>query len=110
MQPVSPLERIRRKLALAVGENAAFDGWTEKAVESAADQLGIERAQARLAMPKNPAGMVDLYIQAVDRELEGWATLERIAGMKIRERIRAMVWHRLETMGPAREAVRYTRL
>ena len=26
--------------------------------------------------------------------------------MKIRERIRALVWHRLEIMGPAREAVR----
>ena len=26
--------------------------------------------------------------------------------MKIREQIRALVWHRLEIMGPAREAVR----
>ena len=32
----SPLERMRRELALAVGENAVFDGWTAKAVESAA--------------------------------------------------------------------------
>ena len=43
----TPLESLRLKLALAVGENAAFDGWTQKAVESAATQLGIDLAQAR---------------------------------------------------------------
>jgi hypothetical protein len=45
----SPLRQIRDRLALAVGENAVFDGWTVKAVESAAAQLGIDPAQARLA-------------------------------------------------------------
>ncbi|GAA4710385.1 COQ9 family protein [Sphingomonas lutea] len=106
MEPLSPLEQLRRKVALAVGENAVFDGWTEKAVDAAADQLGIDRAQARLAMPKGQAAMVDLYIQAVDRALEAAFTPERLAGMKIRDKIRSMVWHRLEVMGPAREAVR----
>jgi ubiquinone biosynthesis protein COQ9 len=33
-------------------------------------------------------------------------TPERIQAMKVRERIRALVWHRLELMAPAREAVR----
>jgi ubiquinone biosynthesis protein COQ9 len=31
---------------------------------------------------------------------------ERIAAMKVRDRIRALIWHRLEVMAPAREAVR----
>ena len=102
----SPLEQLRRRLALAVGENAVFDGWTRKAVDAAADQLGIDRAQARLAMPKTQAGMIDLYIQEVDRALEAHFTPERLSGMKIREKIRSLVWRRLEIMGPAREAVR----
>ena len=62
--------------------------------------------QARLAMPKAQAAMVDVYIQAVDRALEEHFTPERLAGMKIREKIRALVWQRLEIMVPAREAVR----
>ena len=66
----SPLERIRRELALAVGENAVFDGWTAKAVGSAAGQLGLDPVQARLAMPKTQAGMIDVYIEEVDRGLE----------------------------------------
>ena len=106
MADPSPLEQLRRKLALAIGENAVFDGWTRTAVDSAAQQLGIDPVQARLAMPKNQAGMIDLYIQEVDRGLEAWFTPERLAKLKIREKIRALVWRRLEIMGPAREAVR----
>lgn len=106
MDSVSPLERLRRQIALAVGENAVFDGWTPKAVDSAAGQLGIDAVQARLAMPKTQAGMIDCYIQEVDRALEASFTPKELAAMKIREKIRALVWKRLEIMGPAREAVR----
>jgi ubiquinone biosynthesis protein COQ9 len=97
---------LRRRLALAVGENAVFDGWTKQAVDSAAGQLGIDPVQARLAMPKGQAAMIDLYIQEVDRALEAWFTPKRMAKMKIREKIRGLIWQRLEIMGPAREAVR----
>ena len=106
MDGPSPLEQLRRRLALAVGENAVFDGWTAKAVDSAAGQLGIDPAQARLTMPKSQAGMIDLYIQEVDRELAAWFTPKRLEKLKIREKIRSLVWRRLEIMGPAREAVR----
>jgi ubiquinone biosynthesis protein COQ9 len=106
MDGPSPLDQLRRQLALAVGENAVFDGWTRSAVDSAAGQLGIDPVEARLAMPKTQTGVIDIYIQEVDRALEASFTPERLAGMKIREKIRSLVWHRLEIMGPAREAVR----
>jgi ubiquinone biosynthesis protein COQ9 len=102
----TPLEQLRRRLALAVGEKAVFDGWTRAAVDTTADSQGIDRAQARLAMPKTQAGLVDEYIQAVDRALEEHFTPERLEGMKIRDKIRSLVWKRLEIMAPAREAVR----
>jgi len=106
MENPGPLEKLRRQLALAVGENAVFDGWSRAAVDSAAQQLGVDPVQARLAMPKTQAGMIDLYIQEVDRALEAWFTPERLAKMKIRDKIRSLVWKRLEIMGPGREAVR----
>ncbi|MBV9526937.1 COQ9 family protein [Sphingomonas sp.] len=106
MDDPSPLEQLRRRLALAVGENAVFDGWSQAAVDSAARQLGIDPLQARLAVPKGQAAMIDLYIQEVDRALDAWFTPERLAGLKIRDRIRALIWRRLEIMAPAREAVR----
>lgn len=106
MDSPTPLERLRRELALLVGENAVFDGWTRTAVDSAAKQLGIDAVQARLAMPKTQAGMIEVYISEVDRALEAYFTPKRLAGRKIRDRIRALIWRRLEVMGPGREAVR----
>jgi ubiquinone biosynthesis protein COQ9 len=102
----SPLERIRERIALAVGENAVFDGWTAKAVDSAAAQAGVDQAQARLAFPRTQPAMIDAYIQAVDREMVKRLTPAKLGKMKIREKIRSLVWARLEIMGPARESVR----
>jgi ubiquinone biosynthesis protein COQ9 len=102
----SPLAELRERLALTVGENAVFDGWSKSAVDSAAALLGIVPAQARLAMPRTQAGMVDAYIDAVDRELEKRWPPEKLATLKIRERIRTLVWTRIEIMADAREAVR----
>ena len=106
MDGPSPLEKLRDSLALSVGENAVFDGWTKAAVDSAAAQLGVDEAQARLAFPKEQAGMVDGYIAAVDREMEKRLPPKTLAAMKIRQKIRGLVWTRLQIMGPAREAVR----
>jgi ubiquinone biosynthesis protein COQ9 len=106
MDDPTPLEQLRRRLALPVGEHAIFDGWSRAAVDSAAVELGIDQAQARLAMPKTQAAMIDVYIRGVDRALEEHFTAERLAGMKIREKIRSLVWRRFEIMLPAREAVR----
>ncbi len=102
----TPLEKIRAQLALAVGENAVFDGWTVKAVDTAAAQLGIAPALARLAFPKSKIDMVDSYIAAVDAAMAAAFPPDKVAAMKVRDRIRALLWFRLETMAPAREAVR----
>ena len=102
----TPLEKIRARLALAVGENAVFDGWTAKAVDAAAVQTGIDPAQARLAFPKAKIDMIDAYIAAVDAAMATEFPPEKVAAMKIRDRIRSQLWCRLETMAPAREALR----
>ncbi|MCM8558131.1 COQ9 family protein [Sphingomicrobium sediminis] len=106
MAEETPLDATRRKLALAVAENAVFDGWSEAAVVAAADQHDIDHDVAKLAFPKDPAQMVAAWIEAVDAAMEAAFTREEMAGMKVRERIRALIWFRLELAGPAREAVR----
>ncbi len=106
MESPSPLEKLRRQLALAVGENAVFDGWSRAAVDSAAAQLGADPVQARLAMPKSQVGLIDVYNQEVDRALQAYFTPKRLEKMKVREKIRSLIWRRLEIMGPAREAIR----
>lgn len=106
MADITPLAEVRARLALVVGENAVFDGWTQKAVETSAGQLGIDSAVARLAFSQDQAGMVDAYLAGVDAAMEVHFTPELIGALKIRDRIRELVWFRLQTMGPAREAIR----
>lgn len=102
----TPLQALRDRLALAVGDNAVFDGWTATAVESAATQAGADPAQARLAFGRDPAAMVEAYAGAVDAALADRFPPDRMAAMKIRERITELLWERLQIMGPAREAIR----
>lgn len=106
MTDPTPLEAVRRQLALAVGEHAVFDGWSAQAVEAAAGQLGIDPALARLAFPKRQVGMIEVYIAAVDAAMAAHFTPDIVAALKVRDRIRELVWFRLQVMGPAREAVR----
>jgi len=102
----SPLAAVRRQLSLALGENAAFDGWTAAAVESSALGEGVDPDVARLALPRDAVGLIDLYGQGVDRELAARLPAEQLAAMKIRERIRSLLWERIRIQEPAREAIR----
>ena len=102
----TPLAAIRRQLAIAVGENAVFDGWSEAAVNSAAAALDIDPAVARLAFPKGEVGLVAAYVAAVDEALIAAFPPSAIAAMRVSQRIRALLLKRFEIMTPAREAVR----
>ena len=102
----TPLQQIRDRLALTVGENAVFDGWTTKAVEAAAAIHDVEPAKALLAFGKDPVAMVEAYVGAVDAAMADAFPPERIAALKIRDRITELLWFRFEAMLPAREAVR----
>ena len=102
----TPLLRIRRQLALAVGENAVFDGWSTAAVDSAALALGVNLDVARLAFPTAPAAMIAAYVEGVDAALEAEFPVEAMVAMRVSQRIRAILLKRFTLMGPAREAIR----
>ena len=100
------LDELRVALAPLLGRHAAFDGWSETALAAAAAELGIPAERARLAFSGGAAAMVDAWFDSVDVAMLEAFPDERIAGMKIRERIRALVLFRLETIHPHREALR----
>lgn len=102
----TPLTQFRRSLALSVGENAVFDGWTEAAIVSAAAGVGIDPAIAVLAYPKDKVGMIAAYAEGIDDALAAAFSPEVIADMRVSKRIRAILLKRLEIMNPAREAIR----
>lgn len=103
----SPLDQIRRKLALSVAENAVFDGWSKGAVEAAAAQHDVAVEQALLAFPDKPSEMVDVWIEAVDDQMaQAVAESSEFDALGVTKKIRWLIWKRLEIAAPAREAVR----
>jgi ubiquinone biosynthesis protein COQ9 len=100
------LDELRAALAPRLPAHAAFDGWTEAALARAADELGVPADRARIAFPKGAAQMIDAWFDAKDVAMLAVFPDERIAAMKIRERIRDLVLFRLEASVPHREALR----
>jgi ubiquinone biosynthesis protein COQ9 len=99
------LDELRAELAPRLGAHAAFDGWTERAIAMAAAEIGVPADRARVAF-KGAVDMIDAWFDALDKAMLAAFPPERIAEMKVHERIRALILFRLEALTPAREALR----
>lgn len=99
------LDEIRAALAPAIAANAGFDGWGDAARDLAADSQGVDRDVAALAFD-GPVAMIDAWFEAVDRATAAALPAERLAAMKIREKITALVEARLAVLAPNREGLR----
>jgi ubiquinone biosynthesis protein COQ9 len=100
------LDELRTALTPLLPQEAAFDGWTDAALVSAAHALGVPGDRARLAFPGGAIEMIDAWFAMIDLQMFAAVPPERIAAMKIRDRIRALVLARLEASAPYREALR----
>ena len=100
------LDELRPVLARALPRHAGFDGWGDKAVESAAAELGIDPAIARLVFEGNRVAMIDAWFASIDTDMLEQFLPEALASMKVRERITALVTARLDLANPHREALR----
>jgi len=100
------LDELRDALAPRLAAHAAFDGWGEKAIAMAAAELGVPADRARLTFPGGAAQMIDAWFDSIDKAMLAAFPPERIAALKIRERIRDLLLFRLEAAAPQREALR----
>ena len=105
--PADPtLDEVRAALAPIIARNAGFDGWSDAAVHAAADEAGVDDDVAKLAFKDNAIDMIDAWIDSIDMELAHRLPAEKLAAMKIRDRITALLSTRLEIMAPDRESLR----
>lgn len=99
------LDELRLALAPAIARSAVFDGWTDAALTEAAQGAGVKPAVARLAFPGGAVDMIAAWIESVDAAMRSEFADGRLTKMPIRERIRALVWFRLETVSGLEEAL-----
>jgi ubiquinone biosynthesis protein COQ9 len=100
------LDELREAIAPLLGSHAAFDGWNERALDMAAAELGVPGPRARLAFRGGAVDMIDAWFDWVDRSMLEAFPPERIAALKIRQRIRDLILFRLNLLRPHREALR----
>ncbi|MES2095321.1 MAG: COQ9 family protein [Pseudomonadota bacterium] len=104
--PADPtLDEIRAALAPLIAANAAFDGWKAAARDIAADALDVDRDVASLALP-DAVAMIDAWFGWIDAGMADALPAEKLATMKVREKIAALVEARLTLLAPHRESLR----
>ena len=110
MADIAPSEMTVDELGLALAPlipaHAVFDGWSDAALAMAAAELGAPAPRARLAFRGGAPDMIDAWFDAIDRASALHFPLEKVAAMKIRQRIRDLVLYRLEVANPHKEALR----
>ncbi len=101
------LDELRVALAPDIAASAIFDGWNQTALIAAAEMAGCDPDIAKLAFPgARPMDMIEAWIASVDQAMEAEWPAERLATLKIRERIRSLVAFRIEAVMNVDEAVR----
>ncbi|HWK36061.1 COQ9 family protein [Sphingomonas sp.] len=100
------LDEIRAALIGDVAGNAAFDGWTARAVAAAAAARGVDPDVAKLAWPGGAIEMIDAWFADIDRRMLAKLPPEVLATMKVRQRIAGLVEARLALLAGSREALR----
>ena len=100
------LDELRAALAERLPGEATFEGWNEKALDAAALAVGVPPERARLAFAGGAGQMIDAWFASIDRHMADTLPPEKLAEMRIRERITALVLARIDAMAPYREALR----
>jgi len=100
------LDELRAALAPRLPAHAGFDGWSDRALAMAGEELGVPADRARLAFRDGSVQMIDAWFDWIDKAMLETFPPERIAAMKIRDRIRELLLFRFAAIQPHREALR----
>ena len=104
--PDLTLPEIRALLAPVIAENAAFDGFGRAAIEEAACAANLDAELGLLAFPGGALEVIDAWFASIDTAMLARLTPKKLAKMKVRERIIALVEARLTLLAPRRESLR----
>jgi ubiquinone biosynthesis protein COQ9 len=96
----------RVALLEATLSHAAFDGWSQKALDAGAKDAGIPLDRALNAFPGGMAEMLAFYHEVEDRHMLEAMARANVSDMRVRERIAFAVKARLQRNMGHREAIK----
>ena len=99
-------EALRAHLTTQAAAHVDFDGWTWRALEAGARDLGLDGIEARRLFPGGPADLFRAFSDWADERMAEALEARGVEEMRLNERVRAAVLARFEALAPYREAVR----
>ena len=99
-------DTLKAAVLSAALPHAAFDGFTDKVLETAGKEAGVRGTELTRLFPEGPLALVAFYSAAVDREMEERLAAMDLPAMKIRARIAEAVKTRLAILKRHKEAAR----
>jgi ubiquinone biosynthesis protein COQ9 len=83
-----------------------FDGFTDKVLAKAGEEAGADKAALARLFPDGPLSLVEAFSTSADDAMEAALARKKLAGLKIRERIKTAVLARIAAISPHKEAAR----
>lgn len=99
-------ECVKREILQNVLKRAPFEGWTDAMLHNAAEECGGDDFMLYRSFPGKLSELIEYYAGSIDKEMAAAAEQEGISGLRIRDRIAALVMIRLSLYAPHKEAVR----
>ncbi len=101
-------ERVAQKDAIleAALVHAAFDGWSRRTLNQAAEDAGFDTATARRLFPQGGDSLLAWLGDWADRRMLEQLDHEALARMPVRQRIASLVRTRIEILDDHKEAMR----
>jgi ubiquinone biosynthesis protein COQ9 len=97
---------LKAAVLAAALKHAPFDGFTDKALESAGKEAGADKVALARLFPEGPLSLVAAFSESADDAMEAALAKQKLGTMKIRDRIKAAVWARIEPLRDHKEAAR----
>lgn len=101
-----PSSALRARWLEALLPQVPFDGWTEKAAQSAAETAGLDAGQQALAAPNGVRDLVEAFFEAAEQKTRETLAEADLQTLGVREKIAFGVRAWLSALAPHREAAR----
>ena len=99
-------ETLREKILAEALPHVAFDGWTDKSLQDAAERVGADDSELKAAFPRGATDALLFFASQADDRAEAVIAEADLAAMKVRERIKFAVRTRIEAVRAHKEAAR----
>jgi ubiquinone biosynthesis protein COQ9 len=96
----------KRRVLKATLAHIAFDGFSDKALERAREEMGMTKAELSRLFPAGGLSLAEEFSEWADDEMQARLKKQKLDEMKIRARIKTAVMARIEALRPHKEAAR----